>query len=282
MDRRMIATMKPSTRRRVMRLSLALAGFAILVWLQAEYGQALRRPEFFDGWLLLAGVLFLTLFNIRKKLPMLPLGSARSWTQLHIYVGLVTVGIFVVHAGLSLPLGTFDSGLWLVFVLVAASGLAGVYISRAVPLRLREAREPILLDRIPGFRAQLAKETAEIAERSILERGSLTIATFYADKIQDFMRRPRNFFAHLQGSDRALLPLTAGLDALERYVDDKGREALAEMRERVVAKNDLDFQYANLMLLRLWLFVHIPATYGLLVLAAVHVAAVYAFSSGTP
>jgi hypothetical protein len=59
-------------------------------------------------------------------------------------------------------------------------------------------------------------------------------------------------------------------------------EILSQIRERVIAKNDLDFQYANLMLLRLWLFLHIPATYGLIIMAAIHVAVVYAFSSSAP
>jgi hypothetical protein len=96
------------------------------------------------------------------------------------------------------------------------------------------------------------------------------------------MQGPRNFLGHVCGSRRALLAITAGIDRLERYVDDKGMETLSQIRECVIAKNDLDFQYANLMLLRLWLFFHIPATYGLIIMAAVHVAVVYAFNSGAP
>ena len=274
--------LRASTQRRIGYSIGALAAFAVLAWMQTGYAQALRRPEFFDGWLLLGGVLFLTVFNIRKKLSMLPLGNARVWMRIHIYTGYVVFGIFALHAGLTLPKGALDTGLWIVFLFTALSGIAGAYLSKTVPLRLREAREPVLLERIGYFRRQLALETAEIAARSIEERGSLTISTFYADTLHDFMRRPRNFLGHLRRSNHGLAPILAGLDALERYVDDGGRETLGEIRERVMAKHDLDFQYANLMLLRLWLFVHVPATYGLLVLAAVHVSVVYAYSSGTP
>jgi hypothetical protein len=274
--------LRPSIQRRIGFSLGALAVFGALVWMQSLYAQGLRRPEFFDGWLLLGGVLFLTVFNIRKKLPMLPLGPARVWLRIHIYVGYVTCGLFALHAGISLPMGKLDSGLWTVFLFTAVSGVLGAYLSKAIPLRLREANEPVLLERIGQFRRQLAVETAEIAAQSIEERGSLTISAFYGDTLHDFMQRPRNLLAHLHGSNRALNSILAGLDALDRYVDDKGRELLAEIRSRVVAKNDLDFQYANLMLLRLWLFVHVPATYGLLVLAFVHVTVVYAFSSGAP
>ena len=41
-------------------------------------------------------------------------------------------------------------------------------------------------------------------------------------------------------------------------------------------KNNLDFQLAGQRLLKLWLFVHIPMTYGLLLFALLH--AVLAFT----
>ena len=39
---------------------------------------------------------------------------------------------------------------------------------------------------------------------------------------------------------------------------------------QVQRKDDLDYQYALQGALKLWLFVHIPLTYGLLVLAIFH------------
>jgi hypothetical protein len=72
------------------------------------------------------------------------------------------------------------------------------------------------------------------------------------------------------------------IDNLRRYLDSSGVAILQEIEDRVVAKDNLDFHFAHLMALRLWLFVHIPATYSLIILACVHVATVYAFSSGAP
>jgi hypothetical protein len=273
-------TLGAVTRRRIYFSVAAAIAFVAVAWLQADYAAALHRPQFFDGWVLLTGVVFLTLFNLRKKLPMLPLGSARNWTRVHVYTGYFIVGVFLLHTGAGLPQGALDKGLWFVFLTVALSGVVGLILSRIVPLRLGEARERILLERIPGFRQQLAREVADIAQRSVSEEGSLTISSFYAETIHDFMQGPRNFLGHVAGSHRALIAISAGIDRLERYVDAQGMEILAQIRERVIAKNDLDFQYSNLMLLRLWLFFHIPATYGLIIMAAVHVFAVYAFNSG--
>ena len=58
----------------------------------------LRRPELFTGLALFAVVVLLTLFNARKKLPFLPLLRASTWMQVHIYVGLLSCVLFVLHA----------------------------------------------------------------------------------------------------------------------------------------------------------------------------------------
>jgi len=72
------------------------------------------------------------------------------------------------------------------------------------------------------------------------------------------------------------------LDNLRQYLDDAGKKRLAEIKDLVQAKDNLDYQYAHQGVLKAWLFVHIPATYGLIVLIIAHVAIVYAFSSGVP
>jgi hypothetical protein len=60
-------------------------------------------------------------------------------------------------------------------------------------------------------------------------------------------------------------------------VEQKNAEQLAELiRER----DALDNQRTGQLVLRGWLFVHIPLTYGLIVFSAVHVVLVYAFSGG--
>ena len=45
---------------------------------------------------------------------------------------------------------------------------------------------------------------------------------------------------------------------------------LEELRELVVEKRNLDYQNASQKLLKLWLFIHIPFTYSLLILAVAH------------
>ncbi len=246
------------------------------------YGSALRDPRFLDGWVLVAGMLFLVLFNIRKKLPMLPLGRAAAWLQLHIYVGYFIVAVFLLHTDLSFPAGLLEWALWLLFIIVAISGIVGIYLTRTVPAKLEQHSERILFERIPAFRTGLAEEVEALAIDSVNQAGSLTISNLYINTLHAFFRRPQNLFLHLRNSRRPLNRINSEIDNLKQYLDDPGKERLMKIKDLVQAKDNLDFHYAQQGMLKAWLFVHIPATYGLLLLVAAHVAVVYAYSSGVP
>ena len=110
----------------------------------------------------------------------------------------------------------------------------------------------------------------------------MTVSNFYLETLHEFFQRPRHLLAHLRSSARPVSRLTEELEKLERYVDPPQRETLRSIRDLVLAKDNLDYQYAQQGALKIWLFVHIPATYSLILLALFHVALVYGFSSGAP
>ena len=278
----MVQSLTVTSRRRFRNLAITFVMVLAFGWVSMLYANSLRQHEFLDGWVLAAGMIVLACFNIRKKLPMLALGKASTWTQIHIYLGFFTVFIFLFHTDSELPIGALNWALWVMFVIVALSGIIGLYLSHSIPPSLERGGERIFLERIPGFRAQLAREVEDLAIRSVVDEASLTISHFYTDRLHRFMRRDRNWFDHLRGSPRQLSRLQQDIDNMTRYLDTSGVDILRKIEERVVAKDNLDFHYANLMALRLWLFVHIPATYSLIILACVHVATVYAFSPGAP
>lgn len=269
--------------RRILRNSaVTVVAVGLLYGLDWVYATSFRDPQFLNGWVLLAGIGLLVLYNIRKKLPMLRLGRAASWMQLHLYVGYFVVLAFALHTNFALPDAAFEWALWLLFVTVALSGVIGIFLTTNVPPKLELHTERVLFPRIPAFRAQIAREAEELAIHSVDQSGSLAISNLYAERLHDYFRQPRNLFAHLRSSSRPLARILDELKKLERYLDERGKETLGALRDLVVAKDNLDFHYANQGVLKLWLFFHVPATYALLVLIVAHVAVVYAFSSGVP
>ena len=258
---------------------IAIAIMYTIYWL---YDTTMHSVNFFDGWVLTGGIVFLVLFNIRKKIPMIPLGRAATWMQLHLYVGYFVVAVFLMHTKMSMPDSMLEWALWLVFILVALSGMAGAYLSRTTPARLEQHSERIIFERIPAFRAGLAEEVEALAIDSVDQAGSLTISNLYIDTLHEFFRRPRNFLLHLRSSSRPLNRIQGEIDSLRQYLDDAGKQRLTKIKDLVQAKDNLDFQYAHQGVLKAWLFIHIPATYGLIVLIIAHVAIMYAYSSGGP
>ena len=78
-------------------VTLALGAGLVLAW---QLGRvALQSVAVYSGWLLLFLVLVLTFFNARKKLPFLPLLSASTWMQAHVYLGWLGCLVFGLHAG---------------------------------------------------------------------------------------------------------------------------------------------------------------------------------------
>jgi hypothetical protein len=237
----------------------------------------LARRHSFTGWLLTIALGFLILFNARKKIPVLPLLSAATWLQLHLYVGFFTAAVFVVHTGLRYPDGVFNQVLWWFFVALTASGIVGIWAERVIAPHLRDRGEGVLFNRIDAFRLQLARESEALAGRSVGELGSPLLVDFYCARVAPFMAATRNVWSHLFAIRTPIDRLLGELRELERYLNPKGHETLRELAERVVAKDGLDRQYALCLVMRGWLFLHIPLAYGILLFAAVHIVLVYAF-----
>ena len=69
----------------------------VIIGAFAVYDASLYQVSFLSGWVLFAVMLFLALYNVRKKLTVLPLGSNSTWLQLHIYAGWLVIVLFGEH-----------------------------------------------------------------------------------------------------------------------------------------------------------------------------------------
>jgi hypothetical protein len=174
------------------------------------------------------------------------------------------------------------------FVLLTLSGIFGTYLSWALQAK-HQINESISQNRIPVRRAELARDVYATVTMTNPSADAIAlpappydawIADLYTNHLRDFFQGHRNFFAHLIGSQRPLKRLTDEIDNLARYVDQPGQQKLSAVRNLVVEKSRLDFTQVYLGLTKSWLFVHVPVTYALLVLTALHIVVVYAFSMG--
>lgn len=262
--------------------TIAALTFAIMVGVAGIYDLSLRDPRYLDGWMLFAGMALQLLFHVRKSIPSLSTISDPAWTQIHIVGGYVVLGAFAAHTSAALPNSQFEWALWLTFVLVVLSGIFGSYLMIAIPLKLEQHALSIEFDDIKGMRMKLARRLESLVSSLEDEKSLRTIWDMYTTTLRSFFNKPRNIFAHLNGSQLSTKRINQEIQAAELVVDEPGRKVLQSIKTLVAEKDRLDFQYANRGLLRMWTFVHVPATYGLIVLTLIHVAIVYAFSTGVP
>jgi len=257
----------------VQRLLVAgLVALPLAVGLSVAVRDAqLRSGAYVSGAWLLALVVGLALLGARKKIPVLPLGSARAWMRLHLWGGLSAVALFGVHVGWRVPNGALECALAALFVAVAGSGFVGLALSRLLPVRLTTRGEAPLFERIPAERAALGREVADLALGAASAGGASLLADLYERRLLHYFSGPRHVLAHWMDLESPRRRIVAEVEALERYASPPERETLAEIVERLQRKDDLDFQHAQLLLLKYWLFVHVPLTWALLLVAAVHV-----------
>jgi hypothetical protein len=268
--------MKTFAHRLYGNIGLASAGAVAIFALNSSQAPLVRHHSL-TGWILTACIVFLVLFNARKKVPVLPLLPAAAWLQMHVYVGLFAAAVFIMHAGVGYPDGLFNQILWWFFVALTVSGFVGIGGERFIARHLRDRGEAVLFNRITPFRVRLANESEELARCSAVELGSPLLVDFYCSRIAPFMAKTRNFWPHLLAIRTPIDRLSRDMRELERYLNPRGRETLHEIEERVRAKDNLDHQHALASVMRWWLFLHIPLAYGFLLLIGMHIVLVYAF-----
>ena len=116
--------------RRFRSISIVLLAI-LLIWTGHQAVRvALYQEQFLTGWILAAVILVLVFYNIRKKISVLPIGSASTWLQMHIYLGLVSIFLFFLHTGWRFPSGWLESLLAFLFLGVSLSGVVGLYLNR--------------------------------------------------------------------------------------------------------------------------------------------------------
>ena len=274
-----LSTQAYRAKRRAIGLVSVMIFVLLLLVLVPAQEQSLWHSAFSTGYALIFCLFFLAAYNLRKKLPFWPaLGSSRTWMQLHIYVGFGSIAIFLFHIGWRIPTGQFEQFLAALYVIVAGSGLYGLYTTRLVPRRLTAINREVIFEQIPMLRAQLiAQARALILDASAK---SNVLAKFYTNHLATFFERPRSVAYLLVPTSRRSKHLIAEINNLDRYLSTSQRAVGEQLVELVQQKEDLDYHYALQGRLKIWLFAHIGFTYGLLITAVLHGIMVHAFGGG--
>jgi hypothetical protein len=252
---------------------------AVWLWVRAQERQ-LHSSSFTTGYLMLAAIIFLALYNVRKRLPFLPLGNSATWLQWHLYVAMGSIGVFALHVGPKWPNGVLESALAVVYGLTVGSGVVGLYLTRIVPGQLTRVGHEVIYEQIPTLSAQVGRQAGAVVIEGVAASGATTLADFYVGRMYDFFQRPRGLRYLLWPTTAVRRSLMRELSDLQRYLADQEQPAYERLFALMRRKDDLDFHQARQKLLKTWLFVHIGLTYVLILLAMIHGLLAHAFGGG--
>ena len=126
------------------------------------------------------------------------------------------------------------------------------------------------------------QEVEDLVVTCARDNQTTTISDFYTKRLEPYFRASSNLVYHLIGSASPIRKLERDISSLDRYLNDNERKVMAEILDLTQLKDDLDYQRARQMVLKGWLFIHIPLTFSLLILLLLHIFVVYGFRGNLP
>jgi hypothetical protein len=248
-----------------------------------------------------ACMLFAGLLGARKKVPVWRVGRAQAWMRGHLWLGLLSFPLILFHSGFRFGVGLTKGLMWL-FVVVFVSGIVGAILQHFMP-RLTTQRIPLetIYEQIGRVRSQLVAEAQTlVAEASSSLAGGVSYATEQqratsasagtmggltvasglqidegagVDLREFFQREMRPYIA--QGGSRAMALADRNrsrdiFQQLRLLLPPNLHPSVDDLENICEEKRQLDQQTRYHRILYAWLLVHIPVSYALLLLGAVH------------
>ncbi|HET8773443.1 MAG TPA: hypothetical protein VFP80_06620 [Thermoanaerobaculia bacterium] len=255
--------------------------FVLLIAVSASYYFYAQRefPHGGSNWGLgygIAGtalILLLAFFGIRKRWYRSTFGTLEQWLQSHIYLGLLVLVVLIFHTGMRFNDRVAVATLVLV-IIVVASGIFGAILYVTVPRMLTEVESNLSVEEMSDQLNQLARAMARIASGR-----SAAFQRIHDELAKQTMPRGLAGWRLLVSRGRRVKQEAADWARLIALVPKEEQEDLRQMlvlsRQRKELLLRLVYQQRYKNVLEAWLYIHVPFTIALLVMAVVHVAGVF-------
>lgn len=251
------------------------------------------------GFMIFAGLL-----GARKKVPVWRLGRAQTWMRGHLWLGLLSLPLILFHGGFHFG-GTLTRVLMWLLVVVVASGILGAVLQHylpqvmtdSVPLEtiyaeianvraqlLEEADEyvaalcgplnveseaPVSSQRAGGFapaKASGAAVAAAAVAKVLTEEEALPVRRFYLEEMRVFLAKPVARRHRLADAGQA----RGAFANLKTLLPPAAHGTLEDLEAICEEARQLERQARLHRWLHGWLLVHVPLSFALLALGAVH------------
>jgi hypothetical protein len=219
-------------------------------------------------------ILLLTYFGVRKRSYRSRFGTMEQWMQSHIYLGILAFVILLFHTG-----GRFNDAVavatLLLVTIVVFSGIAGALLYVTIPRLLTEVESNLTVAELSEQLNQLTKQMARIATGH-----SAAFQRIYTELVRESMpgwlAGWRLLFSRMRrGPQGTMKDFGAMLSLVPTQEQTDLRQLLVVSRQRKELLLRLVYQQRYKNMLEAWLYLHVPFTLALILMAIVHVAGVF-------
>jgi hypothetical protein len=255
-----------------------------------------------------AMMIFCGMLGIRRKVRVWKVGKGQTWLRAHIWLGLLAFPLILFHSGLLFGHG-LSLWLMILFSIVVVSGIVGVVLQNIIPrAMLVRVQAETTFEQIPHVIEVLRDEADQLVasvcgtlgnertrnedERPLggsnatlkrdgvvqgkvvksramsagVQEGSEPLKTFYLAEVQPFLNTRFKADSRLSMQRSAI----AVFSHARTLVPEPLHETLRDLESVCEERRQLALQVRLHYWLHLWEFLHIPVSYALLVMSAVH------------
>lgn len=257
---------------------ISVIAFVGVYYWQSNAALKLENPKIITGWALAAAIVFLLIFNVRKRLSAFNLGLAKIWFALHVAFGFLTIAFFSIHAGVFWPIGLYEQLLAAGFWLVSLTGVVGTLITIYFPRRLTNTGLEIVYEKIPDEIYSLRVAVEDILINCAKECRETTLQEQYSQTLAWYFRRPRFFWSYLFGGNADKAWLTRHLNSVRRYLNSEEAVYLDQIQKLAERKSLIDEHFARQGIMKKWLLMHLPLSILVFAMSIWHVILIYAYA----
>lgn len=221
----------------------------------------------FSGILAMIITLSLSFYRVRKKIYTIKLGSLHGWYQAHIYLGLLTLLLLLLHTGMRVE-GLVNTVFYIFFVLVILSGLLGALIYSVTPLSLAKyGRELLLNEEVDEMFAKYLADADRVVESSTDE-----FKKVYEGRLRPLFNSRRALWKNLFLEERQVIEdVNKTFYEMRRLVPDESIYNMDLLNSLYVERARLVFTQSKVQAMRWWLNVHVPLVAGMLTISLFHI-----------
>ncbi|MEO6715676.1 MAG: hypothetical protein ABIM50_00290 [Novosphingobium sp.] len=214
-------------------------------------------------------IVWLALLGIRKRAMTRGRWSLKAWTSAHVYLGLALIVIATLHTGFQFGWNIHTLA-YALMMLVILSGIFGAVAYASLPAALSNNREQMTLGEMVGGIQAIDRQLLDAAQPLTQDYALLVLAaTVQSPFDPGLVSRLSGRFPHC-ATQRAIEFLNLA-DITNPAV---GRVETLLLR-RKAQLDRLQRQMRLKALLEVWLYLHIPATIGLIAALIAHIVSVF-------